>query len=173
MTRDEVRSWTKRLSSQKGKPAAIIFTSGAFDLIHPGHIEYLHSAALIEGDVNEARCPLVVGVNTDDSVRSYKKPNVVDRPFNTLEYRMQAVAALGCVDFVFPFEEKNNNTNIEKLKPKYYVKGGDYTKDKLSSAPLVESYGGSVAIIPIVADYSTTNIMRRLVSEARKRNLQD
>jgi D-beta-D-heptose 7-phosphate kinase/D-beta-D-heptose 1-phosphate adenosyltransferase len=81
---------------------------------------------------------------------------------------MACIAALGCVDFVFPFDEPNNERNIEVLRPKYYVKGGDYTKSDLLSAPTVEGYGGSVVIIPIVEDYSTTRILQRVIDEAAK-----
>ena len=169
MSREDVRFWTKPLGSRTGKPAPIAFTSGAFDILHPGHIEYLYRAARLDSEFKYP-CPLVVGINSDESVRKYKKPNIVPRPFNSLEYRIQTIAALGCVDYVFPFEEEDNNENIEILRPRYYIKGGDYTKDKLKSAPFVESYGGQVVIIPITENYSTTEIMRRLVNEAR--NLQ-
>ena len=166
MSREDVRSWTKAMGSQQNKPAPIIFTSGAFDILHPGHISYLHDAAHIEGD-QKAPCSLVVGVNSDASIRQYKPSRVVRRPFNGLQYRMACIAALGCVDFVFSFDEPNNATNIEILRPKYYVKGGDYTKSDLASAPTVEAYGGQVVIIPIKEDYSTTRIMERMLNEAR------
>lgn len=157
------------MGSQEGKPNPIIFTSGTFDFLHAGHIAYLHAAAHLEitGDRKKAPCSLVVGINSDESVSKYKKPNVVIRPFNKIEDRMKAVAALGCVDFVFPFDEVNNNTNIKELKPKYYAKGGDYTKEELSSTPLVESYGGEVVILPFEGGYSTTGMIERLVDEAR------
>lgn len=160
------------MGSQTGKFSPIIFTSGAFDILHPGHIDYLHKAAAlereIEGNTVKAPCPLVVGINSDASIRSYKPSRVIPRPFNPLEYRMACIAALGCVDFVFPFDEPNNEANIEWLRPKYYVKGGDYKKSDLISAPTVESYGGKVIIIPIVEDYSDTRIFERMVNEARK-----
>ena len=159
------------MGSQKDKPAPIIFTSGVFDIVHPGHITYLYDAAGIEENTNKYPCSLVVGVNSDESVRQYKPDSVVKRPFNHLAYRMECVAALGCVDFVFPFDEANNQVNIKELRPKYYVKGGDYTKEDLSSTPIVEAYGGEVVIIPITKNYSTTKTMERLANEARE--LQD
>lgn len=160
------------MGSQTGNPAPIIFTSGTFDILHPGHIDYLWRAANLEremkGRKDKAPCPLVVGVNSDASIRQYKPSRVVARPFNSIEYRMACVAALGFVDYVFPFDEPNNTVNIECLRPKYYVKGGDYAKSDLLSAPIVEAYGGEVVIVPIVEDYSDTRIFERVIDEARK-----
>jgi len=119
-------------------------------------------------ELGELRKSLVVGINSNASIRQYKPSRVVDRPFNPLAYRMAGVAALCCVDFFFPFDEPNNEANIECLRPRYYVKGGDYAKSDLLSAPTVEAYGGEVVIIPIVEDYSTTKIMERMINEARK-----
>lgn len=128
------------------------YTSGVFDLLHPGHVEYLKKA--------RALCDfLVVGVNSDTSVKSYKSP---DRPIMGALDRAQVVGALECVDAVFIFSETNNNRNIELLRPDLYIKAGDYSKEELSSAPLVEAYGGRVELVPMREGYSTTGTIERI-----------
>ena len=127
------------------------YTSGTFDLLHRGHVEYL-------GEAKKLCDRLIVGVNSDSSVRLYKGPT---RPVISHEDRAMVVAALKSVDYVFVFEEKNNNRTIELLKPDVYIKAGDYSKDKLSSAPLVESYGGRIELVPFVPERSTTSIIER------------
>jgi D-glycero-D-manno-heptose 1,7-bisphosphate phosphatase len=127
------------------------FTSGAFDLIHAGHADYLEKT--------KAFCDiLVVGVNSDQSVKKYKGP---DRPIINEEQRIKLVAALESVDYVFLFDERRNNQNIELLKPDFYIKAGDYSSDTLTSKEIVESYGGEVKIIPIQESISTTAIIRK------------
>ena len=129
------------------------YTSGVFDLLHPGHVDYLERA--------RARCDvLIVGVNADVSVRFNKGPS---RPICPEADRLQVVAALGCVDFVFLFDDKNNNRNVELLKPHIYFKAGDYAPEKLSSAPLVEQYGGRVEIIPMQPGLSSSAIIDRVI----------
>lgn len=129
------------------------FTSGVFDLLHLGHVEYLE-AARRECDV------LVVAVNSDASVRSYKEPQ---RPIVPEATRAALLAHLASVDFVFVFEERANRENIEALRPAIYFKAGDYTAEKLSSAPLVESYGGKVRIVPFRSGQSTTSLVETVL----------
>jgi D-beta-D-heptose 7-phosphate kinase/D-beta-D-heptose 1-phosphate adenosyltransferase len=130
------------------------FTSGSFDLLHAGHVDYLAKA--------RERCDLlIVGLNSDKSVKAYKDEL---RPIIPAEQRAKVLAALAAVDYVFIFDEENNNKNIEVLKPDVYFKAGDYSKDRLSSAPIVESYGGRVEIIPLVEESSTTAIIRRILT---------
>lgn len=130
------------------------FTSGSFDILHAGHVDYLQKAKL--------NCEiLVVAVNSDLSVKAYKDEL---RPIVPEQQRMKVVAALGCVDFVFKFDELNNNKNIEILKPDVYFKAGDYSKDKLSSAKIVESYGGRVELINLVEESSTTKIINKILT---------
>lgn len=146
-TRDELVSLREKF---RGAGASVGFTSGAFDLLHKGHVEYLQKA-------KELCDYLFVGVNSDDSVRRYKDER---RPISPEESRLAVVAALECVDFAFLFDEENNNTNVEVLKPDLYIKAGDYgfspEKGKLSSAPIVERYGGEVALVPLSPGYSTS-----------------
>jgi D-glycero-beta-D-manno-heptose 1-phosphate adenylyltransferase len=128
------------------------FTSGAFDIIHAGHIQFLEST--------KEHCDvLIVGVNTDVSVQEYKGP---DRPIVPEAARVTIVAGLESVDYVFTFGERRNRTNIETLKPTYYIKAGDYTKKELTSGDVVGQYGGEVLILPMAEGFSTTNIIKRI-----------
>ncbi len=133
------------------------FTSGVFDIIHPGHVEYLE-AARAEVDA------LIVGVNSDSSVRGNKGEL---RPICGEAQRAEVVAGLQAVDLVFIFGEPNNNANVEALKPDLYLKAGDYGSEQLSSKPIVESYGGQAKIVPFRAGHSTTSIIDRIVAAAR------
>ncbi len=151
--RDDLLSLRDRYRAEGKK---VGFTSGTFDLVHPGHVEYL--------EVARGRCDvLLVGVNSDASVQSYKEPG---RPICEQHHRARVVAALACVDYVFIFEERNNNRNVELLKPDFYFKAGDYKKTDLSSAPLVQSYGGAVDIIPLSSGFSTTSLIERVQNVA-------
>lgn len=148
-SREEVCAW---LVEERRLGKTIGFTSGTFDLLHRGHVAYLEEARRL-CDV------LVVGVNSDISVKSYKGPT---RPIIPAEDRAQVVAALRSVDYVFIFDDRNNNRSIELLTPDIYIKAGDYAKDKLSSAPIVESYGGKVALVGFVPERSTSSIIERI-----------
>jgi rfaE bifunctional protein nucleotidyltransferase chain/domain len=138
-------------------PQSVVgFTSGTFDILHAGHVDYLAKA--------KAQCDvLVVGVNSDSSVKQYKSPL---RPIVDERSRAIVVAHLNMVDFVFIFEEKNNQKNISILKPSIYFKAGDYSKNELTSAPLVESYGGKVEIIPFLDGHSSTSIIEKIHAQA-------
>ncbi|RIL10109.1 MAG: hypothetical protein DCC75_05045, partial [Proteobacteria bacterium] len=150
MTRDEAVNSVKALRASR--PLKVGYTSGVFDLLHPGHVRYLEDA--------KSRCDLlVVGVNSDSSVRSNKGAG---RPIVPEQDRAEVVAGLVCVDLVFIFSDTNNNRNIELLKPDLYIKAGDYDRSKLSSAPLVESYGGQAVVVPFAGGYSTTSIIDRI-----------
>lgn len=129
------------------------FTSGAFDLLHAGHADYLEKA--------KALCDiLVVGVNSDRSVRDYKGP---DRPVVPESQRLKLVAALESVDFVFLFDERRNRANLEALKPAYYIKAGDYSREKLTSSDALASFGGEVRLIPITEAVSSTAVIERIL----------
>lgn len=128
------------------------FTSGVFDILHPGHVEYLRAA-------RELVDVLFVGVNCDMSVRANKGPT---RPINSERERSEVLAGLSSVDHVFVFDELNNNTNIELLRPDVYIKAGDYSEAQLSSKKIVESYGGSVALVPFREGSSTTGVIGKI-----------
>ncbi|MBN2103971.1 HAD-IIIA family hydrolase [bacterium] len=128
------------------------FTSGAFDLLHAGHTDYLEKAGQL-CDV------LIVGVNTDASVKMYKGP---DRPVVPEDQRIRTVAALESVSYAFLFDERRNQKNIEILKPDLYIKAGDYSSGTLTSKEVVEKYGGEVKLIPVEQPISTTDIIDKV-----------
>lgn len=130
----------------------IVFTNGCFDILHRGHVAYLNRAKA-QGDV------LVVAVNGDDSVRRLKGS---DRPVNSLEDRLQVLAALSCIDHLVPFDADTPVDLLERVRPDLYVKGGDYAPDQLPEAPVVERLGGAVRILPYVEDRSTSAIIGRI-----------
>jgi D-beta-D-heptose 7-phosphate kinase/D-beta-D-heptose 1-phosphate adenosyltransferase len=130
----------------------VVFTNGCFDILHRGHISYLSQAKAL-GDV------LIVGVNSDEGIRRLKGPA---RPINTLEDRLQVLAALSCVDHVISFDEDTPHDLIRSVGPDTFVKGGDYTRETLPEAKLVEELGGRVEILPFLADRSTTTIIAKI-----------
>jgi D-beta-D-heptose 7-phosphate kinase/D-beta-D-heptose 1-phosphate adenosyltransferase len=130
----------------------IVFTNGCFDILHPGHVTYLAEAKAL-GDV------LIVGVNSDDSVRRLKGP---DRPVNSLTDRLTVLSALASVDHVVPFSELTPHELIRIICPDIFVKGGDYRRDTLPEAELVESLGGEIVILPYVGDRSTTRLIQQI-----------
>jgi D-beta-D-heptose 7-phosphate kinase/D-beta-D-heptose 1-phosphate adenosyltransferase len=144
-----------RLELERRRGRRVVFTNGCFDLLHRGHVTYLSRAKAL-GDV------LVVGVNSDDSVRALKGP---ERPINGLEDRMEVLAALSCVDLVVPFAERTPERLIEQVRPDVFVKGGDYTLEMLPEASLVERLGGHVQILSYVDDRSTTGLIDRIRSD--------
>lgn len=130
----------------------IVFTNGCFDILHAGHVEYLNKARSF-GDC------LVLGLNTDASVRGNKGPS---RPINNELNRAKVAGALQAVDYVVLFCEKTAENLIAKVKPDVYVKGGDYTLATLPEAKIVQSYGGRVEFIQMVAGCSTTNVIKKI-----------
>jgi len=131
----------------------VVFTNGVFDLLHPGHVEYLEAARAL-GDA------LVVGVNADASARRLAKG--AGRPVNSADSRARVLAALEAVDRVVVFDEDTPLELIEALHPDLLVKGGDYTRATMVGADFVESYGGTVLAIDLIPNHSTTAIMERL-----------
>lgn len=128
------------------------FTSGAFDILHAGHIDYLAKA--------KDNCDfLIIGLNSDVSVKRYKGKG---RPIINQQERAEIVAALEMVDYVFIFEERRNKKNIEVLQPDLYIKAGDYNSDQLTSKEAVEIYGGKVLLIPVTTDTSTSKIINKI-----------
>ena len=130
----------------------IVFTNGCFDILHAGHVRYLEKARSF-GDC------LVLGLNTDASVRGNKGPS---RPINSELDRAKVVGALKSVDYVVLFGEKTAETIIAKVRPDVYVKGGDYTLETLPEAKIVQSYGGRVEFVQMVAGRSTTNVIKKI-----------
>ena len=130
----------------------IVFTNGVFDILHAGHVTYLDQARAL-GDV------LVLGLNADESVRRLKG---LDRPVNTDADRALVVAALRSVDHVVIFGDDTPLAIIETLLPDVLVKGGDYTRDTIVGADVVEASGGAVRTIPLLEGRSTSSIINRV-----------
>ncbi len=140
------------LSRHKRSGEKIVFTNGCFDILHTGHTRYLQQAGTL-GDI------LVVGINTDASVKKIKGPK---RPVNSQADRAEVLAALACVDFVLFFSEPTPEKLIRALKPDFLVKGGDWKKKHIVGAAFVESYGGKVRTIPYVKGFSTTGLLEKI-----------
>ncbi|MGC9006459.1 MAG: D-glycero-beta-D-manno-heptose 1-phosphate adenylyltransferase [Sulfurihydrogenibium sp.] len=132
----------------------IVFTNGCFDIIHAGHVDYLEKAKSL-GDF------LVVGLNSDDSVRRLKGK---DRPVNPQEHRKKVLSALKPVDLVIIFDEDTPERLIKEIKPDVLVKGGDWKVENIVGADFVKSYGGKVLTIDFVYDTSTTKIISKIRS---------
>lgn len=130
----------------------IVFTNGCFDILHHGHLSYLAAAASL-GNI------LVVGVNTDASVRKLKGE---ERPLTHENDRAFQLASMLVVDGVCLFNEDTPLDLIKTIRPDVLAKGGDYTIDTIVGADFVQSYGGQIAIIPFVNGYSTTGIIERI-----------
>jgi D-beta-D-heptose 7-phosphate kinase/D-beta-D-heptose 1-phosphate adenosyltransferase len=131
----------------------VVFTNGVFDLLHVGHVTLLE-AARAEGDA------LVVGINTDASVRRLRKGH--DRPVVPERERARLVAALAAVDCVVLFAEDTPLAVIRALRPDVLVKGADYAREAIVGASDVEGWGGRVVRVPLVKEQSTTGLLERL-----------
>ena len=149
MTTDEIGAFVDR-ARRKGH--RVVFTNGVFDLLHPGHIRYLQEART-HGDA------LVVGVNSDESVRAIKGPS---RPITPENERAELLAALSCVDAVVLFAERDPHQLIRHVQPDVLVKGADWTADAIIGRDVVEARGGRVVRIPLAEGYSTSAIIRKV-----------
>ncbi len=141
-----------RCAGWRVKGHKIVFTNGCFDILHQGHIHLLLEAA-------ELGHKLILGVNADASVKRLKGEG---RPVNDESSRALLLAAQLYVDAVCIFEEDTPLELIQAIKPDVIVKGGDYTPETVVGGDFVQSYGGTVAIVPLVAGFSTTNIINKL-----------
>jgi rfaE bifunctional protein nucleotidyltransferase chain/domain len=127
----------------------VVFTNGVFDLVHPGHIRYLREARSL-GDA------LIVGLNSDQSVRANKGP---ERPINPQEERAEVLAALDCVDAVVVFDEETPHEIISRVLPDVLVKGADWGPDNIVGREVVERRGGAVVRIDLAPGFSTTSLI--------------
>lgn len=142
--------WTEAILFLEGKD--IVFTNGCFDLLHPGHLIYLSQAASLSAN-------LVIGLNSDESVRELKGP---DRPINNFIDRANMLSALQQVSCVVEFKEATPLKLIEMVKPKILVKGGDYNVEEIVGREFVESNGGRVETIPFVGNYSSSSLIEKI-----------
>jgi rfaE bifunctional protein nucleotidyltransferase chain/domain len=149
-SREKLKKIIDRLRKEGKK---IVFTNGCFDILHVGHTRYLEEAKK-HGDV------LVLGLNSDDSVRSLKGEK---RPVIPEDERADVVSALESVDFVTIFPELTPLDLIEYLKPDVLVKGGDWKEEQVVGRKSVEKWGGRVIIIPEIKGSSTTNVIEKII----------
>ncbi len=134
------------------KSETVVFTNGCFDILHLGHIDYLNRSAQLGSK-------LVVGLNTDASVRKIKGEN---RPLQDERSRLSIMAALECVDAVILFDEETPLELIKLVKPHFLVKGADYEIAQIVGAKEVQEYGGEVKTIAFLEGYSTSNIVKKV-----------
>lgn len=150
------------VSGTKSEGKTVVFTNGCFDILHVGHIRYLQAARTM-GDV------LVVGVNTDESVRRLKGPG---RPINTARDRAEVLAALECVDYVTLFGEDTPVELIRAIRPDVDVKGGDYVIEDMPEAEVMLSIGGRVEIVPFADTkseaFSTSGTLQAIKGDKTK-----
>jgi D-beta-D-heptose 7-phosphate kinase/D-beta-D-heptose 1-phosphate adenosyltransferase len=135
---------------QAGK--TIVFTNGVYDILHPGHVRYLQAASAL-GDA------LIVGVNSDRSVRANKGPS---RPVNPEAERAEVIAALSCVEAAIVFDEDTPHEIISRLLPDVLVKGADWAEDAIVGRDIVEARGGRVVRMPIEEGFSTTSLIEKV-----------
>ena len=146
----------KAISAQARKQGqTVVFTNGCFDLLHRGHVHVLRQA-------KAAGNLLIVGINSDESVKRIKGPN---RPVLPESDRAELISAMEMVDYVLLFDEPDPYEVISVLRPNVLVKGGDWNSDKIVGADIVEEDGGRVAIVPYLQGFSTSEIIERIKNQ--------
>ena len=151
VSRSKLASISRRMA-REGK--RLVFTNGCFDLMHPGHVRLLKRARAL-GDA------LAVALNSDASVRRLKGP---PRPILKQGERAEILSALECVDYVVIFPESTPERIIRAVRPKVLVKGGDWSPSRIVGRDTVRSDGGEVRVIPLRAGFSTSAILKRILS---------
>ena len=144
----------KELKAWREKNKKIVFTNGCFDIIHPGHIDYLSQARDL-GDI------LVLGLNTDQSVRLLNKGS--NRPINDERTRAYVLAGLASVDLIVFFDEETPYNLIKLLQPNVLVKGKDYEVEKIIGFDILKENGGEVITIPFLEGYSTSSLIKKII----------
>lgn len=158
ISRTKLLPWPELLAVRESARAAgrvVVWTNGTFDLLHPGHVSNLQQARSL-GDV------LVVGVNSDRSVKAYKGPT---RPILNEQERSAMLASLECVDYVMIFDEDTPAESLAKLQPDIHCKGAEYAPPQGRPVPeraVVEGYGGRIEYLPLVSGVSTTDLLKRI-----------
>ena len=138
-------------SRVQGTGSPVVFTNGEFDLLHPGHVRYLQAARQLGG-------ALIVGVNSDRSVRANKGP---ERPINPERERAEVLAALGCVDVAVIFDVDTPHALITAIQPDILVKGADWGEHDIVGRDVVEARGGRVVRMDLSPGFSTTSLIER------------
>lgn len=156
--RPKVLTWDRLLALREDARHAghvVVWTNGTFDLLHPGHVRSLQQARTL-GDV------LIVGLNSDASVRGYKGPT---RPILTQDERAAMLSALECVDGVIVFDEPTPEVALARLRPDIHCKGAEYAPPHGRPVPertVVEGYGGRIEYLPLMPGLSTTAMLKRI-----------
>ena len=156
----ELEELKKIIGLSKSSDKKVIFTNGCFDIIHGGHIEFLQKAKSL-GDI------LVVGLNTDESVRNLKGKG---RPIKTEQERANILSALKFIDYITLFNEVTPEKLIREIRPDILVKGNDYKIDEVVGREIVEGYGAHVELIPILEGHSTTMTLEKILSSHQSEN---
>jgi D-glycero-beta-D-manno-heptose 1-phosphate adenylyltransferase len=146
---DEATAWADQL---RARGQTVVFTNGVFDLLHLGHVRYLRQARAL-GDA------LLVGINSDRSVRTNKGP---ERPLMPQAERAEILAALACVDRVVIFDDPTPLALIAAVQPHVLVKGADWAENDIVGREIVERRGGRVVRVPVEPGYSTTGLIERI-----------
>lgn len=145
---DEAAAFAEQMRARGG---TVVFTNGVFDLLHPGHVRYLQAARALGA-------ALIVGINSDRSVRSNKGAG---RPINPEQERAEMLLALGSVDAAVIFDEDTPHAIIGRIQPDILVKGADWPEDNIVGRDIVEARGGRVVRMELSQGYSTTELIRR------------
>lgn len=153
---DDAVAWRE---AERTAGRRVVFTNGVFDLLHAGHVAYLEWARA-QGDA------LIVGINTDDSVRRLKGDR---RPFVPFEDRARVIAGLRSVDAVVGFPESTPETLLERLRPEIHVKSAQYRIEDLPERIVVERHGGRIVLAPHEDGQSTTDLAARILDRDRAR----
>lgn len=148
----KIRELKSILTKARREGKKVVLTNGCFDLLHRGHLHLLGEAKK-QGDL------LVVALNSDGSVKTIKGAG---RPILPESERAELIAALEMVDYVTAFDEPDPYKLIKELKPDVLVKGGDWSKNEIVGADIVEEHGGRVAVVPYLKGYSTTQMIERM-----------
>lgn len=143
-----------RIQELQKTKSKIVFTNGCFDILHPGHVDYLCQA-------RDLGSFMVLGLNTDHSVKRLNKaPN---RPINSEQTRATVLAGLACVDLIVYFDEETPYELITFLQPDILVKGNDYKVEDIVGYDVVKAKGGEIITIPMVEGYSTTKLIEKIL----------
>ncbi len=152
LTREQAK---ERIVDLKSSGKKIVFTNGCFDILHPGHVDYL-SQARDFGDF------MILGLNTDASVKKLNK--AANRPINNEKTRAFVLAGLACIDAIVLFDEETPYELIKFLVPDILVKGNDYSIEQIIGNDIVAAGGGKVLTIPLLEGFSTTNLIKKILS---------
>jgi D-beta-D-heptose 7-phosphate kinase/D-beta-D-heptose 1-phosphate adenosyltransferase len=153
LSAEQIADQITLLRSNSKSKLKVVFTNGCFDILHLGHVKYLQQARSL-GDI------LVVGLNSDSSVKKLKGPT---RPIQNENDRLEILAALESVSFTCVFNEDTPLNLIKKIKPDILVKGGDWPVEKIVGSDFVLASGGSVRSLQFVQGHSTTGIIDKIV----------